>query len=45
MVIVQESYDGAIGSTLARLKQALFASSLIAGGLIILLSTVLMGDS
>jgi eukaryotic-like serine/threonine-protein kinase len=41
MVIVQESYDGAIGHTLERLKRSLFASSLIAGGLIAVLSTVL----
>ena len=41
MVIVQESYDGAIGRTLERLKRSLFAGSLIAGGLIAILSTVL----
>jgi eukaryotic-like serine/threonine-protein kinase len=41
IVIVQESYDGAIGSTLEKLKQSLFARSLLAGGLIAVLSTLL----
>jgi hypothetical protein len=43
IVIVQESYDGAIGGTLDQLKQSLFSSTLIAGGLIAVLSTVVWG--
>ena len=41
MVIGQESYDGSIGHTLEGLKQSLFSSSLMAGGLIAILSTLL----
>ncbi|HEV3136687.1 MAG TPA: hypothetical protein VGZ26_02265, partial [Pirellulales bacterium] len=41
MVIVQESYQDAIGGTIARLKRRLFSNSLVAGALIALLSTVL----
>ena len=43
IVIVQESYDGAIGGTLEQLKRSLFSRSLMAGGLIAVLSTVLWG--
>ncbi len=41
IVIVQESYDAAIGGTLEKLKASLFSSTLMAGGLIAVLSTVL----
>ncbi len=41
MVIVQEPYDGVIGRSLERLKQTLFTSSMIAAGLIAVLSAVL----
>jgi hypothetical protein len=41
MVIVQESYQGAIGGTLQRLKRSLFNHSLVAGGLIVVLFAVL----
>ncbi|MBI3837851.1 MAG: serine/threonine protein kinase [Planctomycetia bacterium] len=41
MVIVQESYQGAIGGTLARLKRSLFSSGLLAAALIAVMSTVL----
>ncbi len=41
IVIVQESYDGAIGKTLQQLKHSLSSSTLLAGSLIAILSTVL----
>jgi len=41
VVIVQESYDGAIGSTLERLESRLFSTSLIAGISIALATAVL----
>ncbi len=41
VVIVQESYDGAIGGTLRRLKDRLFSTSIIAGVSIVLATTVL----
>jgi len=41
IVIVQESYEGAIGGALAKLKQSLFAGSLVAALLIVVLSAVL----
>jgi hypothetical protein len=40
-VIVQESYDAAIGRTLSRLKNALFSSFLVAGVLIAVLICLL----
>lgn len=43
VVIVQESYDGAIGGTLRRLNQRLFSTSLVAGISIVLATTVLWG--
>jgi eukaryotic-like serine/threonine-protein kinase len=41
VVIVQESYDGAIGRTLRRLKDRLFSTTLVAGVSIVLATTVL----
>jgi serine/threonine protein kinase len=41
VVIVQESYDGAIGHTLERLKGRLFSTSLVAGISIVLATTAL----
>ncbi len=41
MVIMQESYDGAIGHTLEKLRHTVSSRSLMAGGLIAILSTVL----
>jgi serine/threonine protein kinase len=41
VVIVQESYDGAIGGTLSRLKDRLFSTSLVAGVSIVLATTLL----
>jgi hypothetical protein len=41
VVIVQESYDGAIGRTLKRLEDRLFSTSLIAGVSIALATAVL----
>ncbi|MEX0678714.1 MAG: protein kinase [Pirellulales bacterium] len=41
VVIVQESYDGAIGGTLRRLKDRLFSTSLVAGVSIVLATTAL----
>jgi eukaryotic-like serine/threonine-protein kinase len=41
VVIVQESYDGAIGGTLERLKNRLYSTSLVAGVSIVLATTVL----
>ncbi len=41
IVIVQESYEGAIGGALAKLKQSLFSGSLVAALLIVVLSAVL----
>jgi hypothetical protein len=41
VVIVQESYDGAIGGTLTRLKDRLFSTSLVAGMSIVLATTLL----
>jgi len=41
VVIVQESYDGAIGGTLRRLKDRLFSTSIVAGVSIVLATTVL----
>ncbi len=41
MVIVQESYDGAIGKTLGRLKQGLSSSTILAASLIVILSMML----
>jgi len=43
MVIVQERYDNAIGRTLGRLRDSLLEGSLMAGGLIAILSMVLWG--
>jgi eukaryotic-like serine/threonine-protein kinase len=41
VVIVQESYDGAIGGTLRRLNDRLFSTSIVAGVSIVLATTVL----
>jgi hypothetical protein len=41
IVIVQESYEAAIGRTLDRLKYSLFTSGLVASGLIVALTAVL----
>jgi serine/threonine protein kinase len=41
VVIVQESYDGAIGGTLKRLKNRLYSTSLVAGVSIVLATTIL----
>jgi eukaryotic-like serine/threonine-protein kinase len=41
VVIVQESYDGAIGGTLERLKSRLYSTTLVAGVSIVLATTVL----
>ncbi|MEX0978376.1 MAG: hypothetical protein WDZ48_05975, partial [Pirellulales bacterium] len=41
VVIVQESYDGAIGATLQRLKNRLYSTSLVAGVSIVLATTLL----
>jgi serine/threonine protein kinase len=41
IVIVQESYDGAIGNTLARLRDSFFTSGLVASALIAGLTAVL----
>ncbi|REK17388.1 MAG: serine/threonine protein kinase [Planctomycetota bacterium] len=41
VVIVQQSYEGAIGNTLERLRQRLFSTSLVAGAAIALATTIL----
>jgi hypothetical protein len=41
VVIVQESYDAAIGGTLARLRSRLYSTSLVAGIAIVVATTLL----
>ena len=41
VVIVQESYEGAIGATLARLRSRLYTTSLVAGISIVVATTLL----